>query len=171
VLILRNHSGRWGLGKNGLNILSYIQASEGFQAVIILMLCPLKASKMDQMMQVDTSYTGPNPSNKIKSTVFMKNRLININKTCPKEKINAEFSFRGFDDLDVNEEPAALQSSQNKSDECDIPTLSQSPVRSQPIRNPPPLEKAPHQNETLMWSAMSEDELEREVGLIRNFLP
>ena len=60
-----------------------------------------------------------------------------------------------------------LQSSQNKSNDVDPPTCSQSPVRTESVPQPPPLTKSPYLNTVLMWHPLTSEEIEREVTLIR----
>ena len=73
--------------------------------------------------------------------------------------------------LESNEEPQNLQSSQNRTDdEIRPPSVSHSPVSSSAIPNPPPLQKSPFFNQSLMWAPLTNEEIEREVAIIRSVL-
>ena len=54
---------------------------------------------MEQLVQVDISFTGQGQKEIKKLANFMKNRMTNIKKHCKPEKINATFCFKGFDDI------------------------------------------------------------------------
>ena len=72
---------------------------------------------------------------------------------------------------DPSDEHGQMQSSQNQSaDNVEPPTCSQSPVRHESNRQPPPLQKSPYLNDVLMWRHLTDDEIEREVSLIRAVL-
>lgn len=168
ILFLRHHTGNWSLGNAGKNIISYIQGQAGYQSCILLRLCALNMTKMEQQVQYDKS----NLRNKNDKTavLYRKNRMTVIKTQCPAEKINHYFEFKGFDDIEPTEEVENLQSSQNKS--ADVPpTLSQSPVKNPEIvPKPPPLQKAPNQNDCLRWSELTDEQIDAEVKMIRSFL-
>ena len=54
---------------------------------------------MEQLCQIDTSFTSGSQKDVKKSSSFMKNRMTNIKNNCPDAKINLYFTFAGFDDL------------------------------------------------------------------------
>ena len=92
------HSRRRWLSKRHCNKTKVWSQFKHFRPWICL-FSPLKASKMEQLCQIDTSYTSGSQKESKKLATFMKNRMSHMRLICPDEKINAYFVFRGYDDL------------------------------------------------------------------------